>query len=534
MNTLYYGDNLRILRERIKAESVDLIYLDPPFNSNRSYNELFKDESGKFSDAQIMAFEDTWHWTDATQDQYDEFVGSGPDSVATVLEALYQMIGTNQMMAYLVMMTPRLVELRRVLKPTGSIFLHCDPTASHYLKIVCDSIFGPLNFRNEIVWKRRKDKHNLARKHMGRIHDTILYYAKSASSKYHIQYEDYDTAYLESHYKHDDKDGRGRYRLLPCTNESGGNRPYNFRGVVRAWRFSRENMEEKFEKGLLVRLTNNGPFYYKKYLDEAKGVPLQDLWTDIAPVRGKASRGYPTQKPEELLERIIKACSQPGDLVLDPFCGCGTAIYASQNLNRCWIGIDITHLSIQLIKTALKDEFELEMNEDYSLVGVPFDVPGAENLSQEKPDGRHQFQLWAMALVGGQPSGGEAGKRGADGGIDGVIRFKSGKSKFEKVIVQVKSGKVEVGDIRDLVGTVEREKAAIGAFLTLKNPTEPMNKEARKAGKWSSPAWGEYRKIQILTIKELLEGAEVNMPPQMREVRPKRKISADAKQQDLV
>ena len=536
MNALYYGDNLQILRDHISNESVDLVYLDPPFNSNRSYNELFKDESGKYSDAQIMAFEDTWHWTAATQEQYDEFIVSGPDNVATVLEALYQMIGTNQMMAYLVMMTPRLVELWRVLKPTGSMFLHCDPTASHYLKIVCDAIFRPLNFRNEIVWQRRQDKHNLAKKHMGRIHDVILFYAKTSHTKYYIQYTDYDEEYIESHYKEDDEDGRGKYRILPCTNESGGNKIYTFRGVTRAWRFSPENMEQKYKDGLLVRRTDTGPFYYKKYLSDAKGVPLQDLWTDISPARGNESRGYPTQKPEPLLERIISASSNEGDLVLDPFCGCGTAVYASQNSNRRWIGIDITHLSIQLIKTALKDEFELKVNEDYSLVGVPVDVPGAKNLALEMPDGRHQFQLWAMALVGGQPYGGEIGKRGADGGIDGVIRFKYSKSKFEKILIQVKSGKnVGVGDIRDLVGTVEREGAKMGAFLTLYPATKPMKIEAKKAGKWSSPIWsGEYEKIQILTIKELLGGVKLNKPPSYREVRPKRRSNVGAKQKDLL
>lgn len=444
------------------------------------------------------------------------------------------MIGTNQMMAYLVMMSPRLVELRRILKPTGGIFLHCDPTASHYLKIVCDAIFRPLNFRNEIVWQRRQDKHNLARNHMGRIHDNILFYAKSADTKYHIQYTEYDEEYLKSHYKYDDNDGRGKYRLLPCTNESGGNKPYEYRGIVRSWRFSLENMEQKYQDGLLRKLTDNGPYYYKKYLSEAKGVPLQDLWTDIPPVRGSESRGYPTQKPEFLLERIISACSKEGDQILDPFCGCGTAIYASQTLNRRWVGIDITHLSIQLIKNTLRDEFDLSDSSDYQIVGVPVDVSGAENLAEQLPDGRHQFQLWAMALVGGQPFGGEKGKRGADGGIDGIIRFKSGKSKFEKVIIQVKSGKVGVNDIRDLIGTVQSEKAAMGAFLTLQNPTRPMKIKALQAGKWSSLSWGEFEKIQILTIKELLDGERLKMPPSSRMVRPRRKTKEGAKQKDLL
>ena len=240
--------------------------------------------------------------------------------------------------AFLCFLSVRLLEMHRILKPTGSIYLHCDPTASHYIKTCMDAIFGKENFRNEIVWKRRKDTHNLASYHMGRIHDIIYYYVKSSESMYHIQYTPYDPDYINSHYKYEDL--RGKYRLLPCTNEKGGNKPYLFRGIRRAWRFSEQTMNDMDKSDLLVQLTSGGPYYYKKYLSEAKGVPLQDLWSDIAPVRGADSTGSPDQKPLALYERIIKASSKEGDLVLDPFCGCATTIIAANNLKRRWIGID--------------------------------------------------------------------------------------------------------------------------------------------------------------------------------------------------
>lgn len=240
--------------------------------------------------------------------------------------------------AFLCFLSVRLIEMHRILKPTGSIYLHCDPTASHYIKMCMDAIFGKKNFRNEIVWKRRKDTHNLASHHMGRIHDIIYYYVKSHEGMYHIQYTPYEPEYINSHYKYEDT--TGKYRLLPCTNETGGNRPYSFRGIKRAWRFSEQTMNDMLKSDLLVQLTSGGPYYYKKYLSEAKGVPLQDLWTDISPVRGADSTGSPDQKPLALYERIIKASSNEGDLVLDPFCGCATTIIAANNLKRRWIGID--------------------------------------------------------------------------------------------------------------------------------------------------------------------------------------------------
>ncbi len=263
-------------------------------------------------------------------------------------------VGNSCNFAYLAYMAIRLLECHRVLKPTGSIYLHCDPTMSHYLKALMDCIFGEDNFRNEIVWKRRQDTHNKASKTMGASHDTILWYGDYNQAVYRKQFTDYDERYLKTHYKHED--GRGKYRVLPCTNETGGNVRYNFRGLTRAWRFNAERMEQMHDGGLIVQLTDGGPFYYKKYLEDAEGVPLQDLWLDISPARGNEQVGYPTQKPLALLDRIIKASSNEGDVVLDPFCGCATTCVAAERLGRQWVGIDVSFKAYDLVRERLTRE----------------------------------------------------------------------------------------------------------------------------------------------------------------------------------
>ena len=526
-NRLYYGDNLKILREYVADESVDLIYLDPPFNSDRNYNVLFRDESGADSDAQITAFEDTWHWGQTAQETYEALVTQGPDRVATAIEAMHTLVGTNQMMAYLVMMTARLVELHRVLKPTGSLYLHCDPTASHYLKIILDAIFGVENFRNEIIWKRTASK-GLATRRLPDNHDTILCYQKTDAAIWNVDktFIPYDEDDLDEKtaikYRYRDEDGR-LYRLSDLTNPNP-NRPnltYEFMGITRVWRWTRERMQKALEDGLVVQTKPGTVPQLKRYLDEQRGRPLDDVWIDISPLNSQAKErlGYPTQKPEALLERIISASSNPGDVVLDPFCGCGTAIAAAQKLGRRWIGIDITHLSVALMKYRLRDMFDLKAGDDYNVIGEPETVSGARQLAQ---DDRFQFQFWAGSLVEAQPLGGEAGsrkgKKGADRGIDGVIRFMDGAGKkpdVQRALVQVKSGKVSSRDIRDLVGTVEREDAALGVFITLEKPTRDMVTEALSAGTYASPFYGTtHRKIQILTIEDLLDGGRIDMPPQ--------------------
>ena len=550
-NRLYYGDNLDILRtgEYFPDESVDLIYLDPPFNSNRNYNVLFKSESGIDSEAQITAFEDTWHWGETAEATYRDLIADAPEKAATAIEALMNLIDRNQMMAYLVMMAARLVELHRVLKPTGSLYLHCDPTASHYLKILLDAIFGAQNYRNEIVWKRTS-AHNDA-KHFGKIYDIIFYYSKSDSLTRNTVFREYDEDYVRKTYRNQDDDGRKwASGDLTATSKAGGGYEYEWNGVTRLWICPIKTMQ-RLENENRIYYTKNGIARKKRYLDEQKGRPLGNVWTDINPLSSHAKErlGYPTQKPVELLERIILASSNEGDVVLDPFCGCGTAIAAAHKLGRRWIGIDITHLSIALQKYRLADMFELVSGTDYEVIGEPATVDAARAMAQDSAnEGRYQFEWWALSLLRAKPVGGRAGsrrgKKGADKGIDGIINFfepdDKGRAKAHKVIVQVKSGKVKSSDIRDLKGTAEREKAAIGVFITLENPTPDMHKEALAAGYYESAFWGQrYRRLQILTVGDLFQGEAVDMPPQHGTHRQAQrykptKISGEGKaQQDL-
>ena len=542
-NTLFYGDNLPILQEYFPDACIDLVYLDPPFNSNRSYNVLFQDESGAESDAQIQAFDDTWHWGAAAERVYTDLVTAAPDRVSRMIGALREFVGANQMMAYLVMMAARLVELHRVLKPTGSLYLHCDPTASHYLKIILDAIFGAENFQNEIVWKRTS-AHSDTRQgnvlHMGRIHDVILFYTKTDLATRNEIHQPYSEDYINRFYKYQDEDGR-RYRLGDITGPGGaskGNPQYEFLGVTRYWRYSKERMEELYSQGRIIQTKPGNVPQYKRYLDEMPGVSLQDIWDDIKPVGAQAAErlGYPTQKPLALLERIIQASSNPGDWVLDPFCGCGTAVVAAQQLGRNWIGIDITHLSIALQKNRLKDMFDLTAGAEYDIIGEPETVGAARQLAQED---RFQFQFWALSLIGARPLGGQVGgrqgKRGADQGVDGVITFiDDPRSKPKRALVQVKSGRVQSSDIRDLRGTVEREEAAVGLFITLEPPSRQMETEAVSAGYYTSPGWGrDYPRLQILTIEALLEGAVPQLPPSHITYRQAQKSAPDVTQGEL-
>ncbi len=530
-NTLYYGDNLKVLREYIPGESVDLIYLDPPFNSNRNYNVLFKDESGSDSEAQITAFEDTWHWNHAAEQTYHDLVTDAPDNVSKMIASLRDFIGNNQMMAYLVMMAARLVELHRVLKPTGSLYLHCDPTASHYLKIILDTIFGVTNYRGEIAWKRTT-AHNDP-KRPGRIHDILLFYTKSTEYTWNKVFTTYSAEYTASHYSNIDSHGR-KYRLDNLTAPNHGSKAgiYEWHGHYpppgRMWSLTQDKMDALFEAGR-IHLTRTGKPSYIRYLDEMSGVPLQDVWDDIPPVNSQAQErlGYPTQKPLSLLERIIQASSNTDDIILDPFCGCGTAIAAAQKLGRKWIGIDITHLSIALQKYRLQEMFP---DAKFKVVGEPGDIGAAKQLAQ---DDRYQFQWWALSLVRAKPLGGQEGsrngKKGSDKGIDGVINFiDDAYDKPKRVLIQVKSGHVKSGDVRDLVGTVQRENAAMGVFITLEAPSKDMTTEAISAGYYHSPGWNlDYPRIQILTIADLLKGVKVQMPMQHGTFKQAQKVKGD-------
>ncbi len=521
-NQLYYGDNLAILREYLPDQSVDLIYLDPPFNSARDYNVLFKDEGGQQSEAQIKAFKDTWHWDITAERTYFDLVENAPPEVSAVIGALLTVIGRNQLLAYLVMMTVRLVELRRVLKPTGSIYLHCDPTASHYLKIVMDAVFGIERFRNEIIWERHEG-HSDA-KGFGRVHDVILHYQRSSNSLFRPVYVQYSSQQLKR-YKLD-QDGR-LYTGQDLTGAGATiTRTIDWRGVLpgknRHWMWSIEEMERLLAQGRILLRKDGKPRKdgYKVYLDEMPGKAVGDVWIDINRIPNTSSErlGYPTQKPLALLERIIQASSNPGDVILDPFCGCGTATVAAHKLDRRWIGIDITHLSVALQKYRLKDMFGLEPSKDYAVIGEPTDTNGARQLASED---RYQFQWWALSLIpGAKPLGGEddskRGKKGSDRGIDGVIPFVAAPNgKMDRVIVQVKSGKVKSGDMCDLAGTLTRENAAMAIFITLEPATREMNTEAAAAGLYrnqQSAGKPDYPRLQIRTVEQLMRGEQPELP----------------------
>ena len=509
-NVLYYGDNLDILRKYIPDESVDLIYLDPPFNSKKDYNILFKETSGLESEAQIHAFTDTWHWTQSAQDTYQELILKAPAKVAKLIDSLHSAIGQNDVMAYLVMMTIRLQELHRVLKPTGSLYLHCDPSASHYLKIVLDQIFGPVNFKNEIVWKRTT-AHNDPRR-FGRIHDILLFYAKSAKTTWNSVFMPYDSDYVDTYYRYTDENGK-RFLSDNLTAPSHGSNSgqYEWHGILppqgRMWSYTKENMEKLEKEGRIFYTKNDYP-RLKRYLEDMPGMPAQSIWADIVNIRSwnKEDLGYETQKPSALLERIIQASSKEGDIVLDPFCGCGTAVVAAQKLNRKWIGIDVTHLAIGLMRTRLKDSCSINVE----VIGEPVDLESARALAHQKD--RYQFQWWAVGKLDARLVGEQ--KKGADKGIDGILSFIDGTdNKAQRIIVQVKSGHVGATTIRELKDVSSKE--AMGVLITLEEPTAPMLKEALAAGKYHSPVWNtDYNKIQIITIEELLKGKTVDMPPQ--------------------
>lgn len=515
-NKLYFGDNLDVLRQHVADESVDLIYLDPPFNSAATYNVLFAEQSGEKSAAQITAFEDTWHWGEEAERLYHDTIrGTTNRRLADILQAFRSFLGTSDMMAYLTMMAPRLAELHRVLKPTGSIYLHCDPTASHYLKLLMDAIFSPQNFRNEIIWKRVhtvKGNFGQGSKFFGPNTDTILFYARSDQAIFRPVFKPYTRAYIDSFYRYQDPDGR-RYRLISMIGPGGaakGNPRYEFLGVTRYWRYSEKKMHELYDAGLIVQTKPGTVPQRKQYLDAGKGVAVQSLWDDIEALGASAKErlGYPTQKPESLLERIIEASSSEGDVVLDPFCGCGTTISVAERMHRRWVGIDVTHLAVSLIRLRLHNSFTTDLV-PFDVIGEPTDLTGARELAAQN---RYQFEWWALGRIEAMPARDK--KKGADAGIDGYIYFfddDSGAAK--KIIVQVKSGHVSVSHIRDLKGVLDREKAHIGVYVTLEKPTRDMEKEAVSAGFYESEHINkQYPRVQILTIEELLAGKQVQYP----------------------
>lgn len=527
--TLFFGDNLEILREKFPDKTnsegyFDLIYLDPPFNSNRDYNVLFK-EGTIDSQAQVQVFEDSWHWTEDAQRTFEELIGARPsktrtnEQISNLMQALEKLIGHNDMMAYLTMMTIRLIELHRVLKKTGSIYLHCDPTASHYLKIVMDSIFGKKNFRNEIVW-RRTHAHGGGSLGFSRVHDIVFFYTKTDKLNFNRQHQPYSETYIENFFKYSDQ--KGKYRLVVAHGAGENKSDYEWKGVKvprgRHWAYKKEKMEQMEREGK-IQYSSTGMPYIKQYLDEKEGTLVTDLWDDIEVIHSQSKERlhYPTQKPEALLERIIKASSNEGDWILDPFCGCGTTVSVAERLNRNWVGIDITTLAINLIKRRLQRQFSDQLMKIW-VDGLPKDLTGAKSLFKKDP---FEFEYWVLDLVGAMPAQSKTKEnmRGADKGIDGVITFvrgiKNSREEYGKIVVQVKGGGVQRNDIATLKGDIEREKADGGLFITLEEPTRPMKEEVVGAGKFKVGlgfAEEEFPKIQIITVKELLTGKKPSIP----------------------
>ena len=541
MNTLYFGDNLEILKRHISDESVDLIYLDPPFNSNRDYNVLFREQSGTESPAQIKAFGDTWNWAGAAEAWADFDALCPVPKAIELMHGFHNAIGENDLMAYLVMMAPRLYHLRRVLKPTGSIYLHCDPTASAYLRIIQDCIFGAKNFKNEIIWKRTS-AHGSA-KRFGPVHDVILFHTKSNDYTWNEVFETYNARYIEDFYRFSDE--RGQYSSSDLTGAGTriGDSGKPWRGIDptnsgRHWAVpmktlvtliseeeaakltTQQKLDILNENGYITSIEKGAFPRFKRYLNATGGVPIQDVIVDIPPINSRAKErlGYPTQKPISLLERIIAASSNPGDVVLDPFCGCGTSIVAAQKLGRRWLGIDITPIATSLVQKRLFDSFGAKdarlLNKDdpaqriaFDVEGLPRDAAGAKAMFEAD---HKKFEMWAVGLIPAIPQE----KKGADRGIDGIAYFHDNPKKPSKAVVQVKGGHVGPNQIRDLIGVMQTEKAQIGFFITLENATKPMRDAALAAGYYQPPS-GVGRRVealQIRTIADLLEGRSFDFP----------------------
>lgn len=554
MNNLYYGDNLQVLRDSVKDETIDLVYLDPPFNSQANYNLLFQTPTGQLSQAQVEAFKDTWHWDKSAENAFDDVMASGNTKVAEMLRAFRSFLGMNDMMAYLAMMAVRMLELHRVLKPTGSLYLHCDPTASHYLKVLVDAVFEPVNFRNEIIW-RRTGSHN-TRRRFGPIHDTLLFYSKSNRYTFNIVKRPYMKGHVAQRYTLGE-DGRSKFtsggNILTGSGIRTGDSGAVWRGFDptakrRHWAVPgfladqmqpefldlsvTEKLEALYAEGLVEITGDNAWPTPVRFLGAEDGQPVQDLWTAQPYTEGTVHEsediidadvawlgttdlerlGYPTQKPSSLLSRILRASSNEGDLVLDPFCGCGTTIHAAEKLKRRWTGIDVTHLAISLIETRVLPAFTGVV---YEVHGTPKDLAGAAKLAATNP---YEFQWWAVALINAIPYANK--KRGADGGIDGLIYFKP-EGPTEKAIISVKGGlNVGVSMVRELENVVDSSKAKLGILILLTNPTGPMTKTAVGAGFYAHK-YGKHYKIQILTIQDILSGKRPDIPRIDRDVSKK-------------
>lgn len=534
-NALYFGDNLGFLRNRdhFPDESVDLIYLDPPFNSQATYNVLFREATGAASEAQIEAFEDTWHWGPAAQQAYEDVVMGPHQDVADLLKAIVEGLKHNDVTAYLTMIAVRLVELHRVLKPSGSIYLHCDPTAGPYLRVLMDAVFGPTNFRSEIVW-RRSNAHSKLTRQFGPIHDTVLFFAKSDNTKFHPGMRPHYRQYIAEQFTHADEHGSYRINEITGSGTRSGESGQPWRGIDitargRHWAIPKsltselglegisqhQKLDALADKGEIVFSSSGFPRYKQRV---TPGVPYQDIWAyqpytdgllegtddridqDVKWLEDEEERlGYQTQKPLGLLERIISSSSDPKGIVLDPFCGCGTAVHAAQKLGRTWIGIDITHLAIGLIRRRMRDAFP---SLDIEVEGEPKDLAGARFQASTRPK---QFEYWVVDKLDAIPTGGKGPA------LDGVKPFMEFGGQAKRVVISVKGTKVVNPEmIREVRGVLDKAKP-IGVLATLTKPTKGMITQAAAAGFYES-AGQKYPRVQIITVKEILDGKRIIMP----------------------
>lgn len=518
MNHLYFGDCLDVLKE-LKREHpqpfIDLIYIDPPFNSKRNYNVLFESMDMKDANAQKQAFADTWS-NYSYMDTLNEIAEIDRD-LYTVLKTFHDVKSiSDSAVAYLTTMAIRIWYMHKLLKDTGSFYLHCDPTMSKYLGLICDMIFGEDNFQNEIIWQRINAKGNVQKK-FGAVHDVIFRYSKSKNFNWVQQYVPLNEKYVEDFYKHIENGTGRRYRLsdltAPITRASKG-QIYQWKNAKlpnsRCWVYAKDKMEELDRTNRIV-YSKNGIPSLKRYLDENKGEKISDTWTDIPQISSSEFIGYPTQKPEALLERIIKASSNEGDVVADFFCGCGTTISVAQKLNRQWLGADISHLAIRLIVKRLIDTYGQGIRHNIKMHGLPKDVASARELAQNVEGGRIGFQDWVIEVL---LNGVVNEKKVADGGFDGYLTFKGHNNSKQFALIETKSGKLTVKNLREFVHVIDHQKAALGIFVCFEDcVTREMTKAAKDAGhiKVEGVEFPMDR-IQILTVEELMKGKQPQLP----------------------
>ena len=555
LRRLYFGDNLEVM-DRLPDDLVDLVYLDPPFNSDEDYNVFFEDDDLDVDEAQWTAFKDTWVWDESADDALERLEQKASVKLASLVDSLRSSLGRSPMMAYIVNMAVRLTEIHRIMKETGSLYLHCDPTASHYLKLVLDAIFGPTQFRNEIIW-RRTGSHGKS-KRWAPIHDVIFYYSKSSNFIWNPPRRPHMLGHVNEHYKKG-KDGKyytdyygnvltgsgtrngssghvwrgfnptakGRHWAIPGRIWDGFDERPDIRGLS-----TPDKLELLYEAGLITINEGDAWPLPNMEVEPSTGVATSDIWAyqpytegtvfgtndaideDVRWLSTRAAErlGYPTQKPLTLLRRIIEASSNKGDVVFDPFCGCGTTVEAAEGLERQWIGIDVSSFAIQLIRrTRLGGSFpnlSEGISGDFEVDGLPRDLSGAELLALKD---RKAFEIWAVTTVDGKPNE----KKGADGGIDGRIPFKpDGYKKAAKwAIISVKSGKSKLADLRDLHGVTRTDKKSMGfgVFICLNAPTAKMKEFARKAGKIDVHGV-KYDALQILTIEQILDCEKPRLP----------------------